>query len=180
MRLFRRSPPSIPDVDCSNAFSFYTNDTHVLSCDDEVVLSLGVRPLPNSTAHLPVERVYMSFFSAKRLLTALEISVERHEAIFGLLRDQRPSEAMLSPDVVARALYANFARVSGSPEELTLELGVNPGPVPPTADVRVAIHSQAALSFATAKSLLRQLTQVVDEYEGRYGEVQLDVAERVR
>ena len=175
---FGSSKPRLPDVECSNMSSFYTNDAHVTSVDDEVILSLGVRPLPNGEANAPVKRVYMSFFSAKRFLMALQMSVERHEQTFGAVRDQRPSELVVAPSSVAQPSYANFVRVSGSPEELTVEFGINPNPVAPQADNQITVHSQAAMSFATAKCLLQQLSRAVSDYEGRHGVLELDVSKR--
>ena len=51
------------------------------------------------------------------------------------------------------ALYANFCRVTGSPEELIVDFGLNPQPVGvPTQPIKVS--QRVILNFFTAKRLL--------------------------
>jgi hypothetical protein len=182
MSLFGKPKSKIPELDFSNAVSFYSNDTHVTSSDDEVALCFGVRPLPNDApdAEVPVHRLYMTLYSAKRFLIALQMAVERHEATFGTVIEQRPSDSIVASELVAQAAYANFARVTGTPEELTVEFGTNPTPVPQQTTGRICVHSQVAMRFAVAKSLAQQLSGIVRDYESRHGDLELDISRRLR
>lgn len=75
-------------------------------------------------------------------------------------------------------LYANFARVSGLPEELILDFGLNPqapgGPALP-----VKISQRLVVNYFTAKRLWLALGAFLQRHEQAFGEVQIDVNKRV-
>jgi hypothetical protein len=51
-------------------------------------VDFGLNPQPVGIPKDPIhvkQRVIMNFFTAKRLLAALQMSVQRHEAVFGVL-----------------------------------------------------------------------------------------------
>ena len=75
-------------------------------------------------------------------------------------------------------LYANFARVSGLPEELILDFGLNPQPAgaQPTP---VKISQRLVVNYFTAKRLWMALGAFLQRHEQAFGEVQIDVNKRV-
>jgi hypothetical protein len=75
-------------------------------------------------------------------------------------------------------LYANFARVSGLPEELILDFGLNPQPAgaQPTP---VKISQRLVVNYYTAKRLWLALGAFLQRHEQAFGEVQIDVNKRV-
>lgn len=75
-------------------------------------------------------------------------------------------------------LYANFARVSGLPEELILDFGLNPQPAG-TAAVPVKISQRLVVNYYTAKRLWMALGAFLQRHEQAFGEVQIDVNKRV-
>ncbi len=80
-------------------------------------------------------------------------------------------------DTKATALYANFCRVMGTPEELIIDFGLNPGgaPVQP-----IAITQRIITNFYTAKRLLQLLQYTVQRHEQAFGVLETDFQKRVR
>ena len=80
-------PPALR-LDEASLVSTYTNYVRVTGTAEEVILDVGLnkqaRPGETQTIELD-HRIVLSFFTAKRLLNALRMSVLRHEANFGRL-----------------------------------------------------------------------------------------------
>jgi hypothetical protein len=76
------------------------------------------------------------------------------------------------------ASYANFCRVSSTPEELILDLGLNPQPLNPV-NRKVQMSQRVIMNHFTAKRLLLALSQAVQRYEQTFGELEIDVRNRV-
>ena len=75
-------------------------------------------------------------------------------------------------------LYANFARVSGLPEEMILDFGLNPQaaggqPVP------VKVSQRLVVNYYTAKRLWMALGAFLQRHEQAFGEIQIDVNKRI-
>jgi hypothetical protein len=75
-------------------------------------------------------------------------------------------------------LYANFARVSGLPEELVLDFGLNPQPAG-APNTPVKISQRLVVNYFTAKRLWMALGAFLQRHEQAFGEVQIDVNKRV-
>jgi hypothetical protein len=77
------------------------------------------------------------------------------------------------------ALYANFCRVTGSPEELIVDFGLNPQPVGvPTQPIKVS--QRVILNFFTAKRLLNALALSVQRHESVFGVLETDIQKRLK
>lgn len=74
--------------------------------------------------------------------------------------------------------YANFARVTGSPEELILDFGLNPQPFGQQTGP-IQIQRRLVLNFYTAKRLLAALSMAVQRHEQAFGVLETDVNKRV-
>src|SRR5437870_12373330 len=75
--------------------------------------------------------------------------------------------------------YANFARVTGTPEELVLDFGLNTQMTPvPTEPVKLT--HRLVMNYFTAKRLLGALHMAVQQHENSYGVLETDVQKRVR
>lgn len=74
--------------------------------------------------------------------------------------------------------YANFARVTGSPEELILDFGLNPQPFG-AQSAPIQIQRRLVLNFFTAKRLLAALSMAVQRHEQAFGVLETDVNKRV-
>src|SRR5438105_3808571 len=77
--------------------------------------------------------------------------------------------------------YANFFRVTGTPEELVLDFGLNTQQVTASgAPEAVKLNQRLAMSFYTAKRLLNALQWAVSRYEGNFGVLETDFQKRLR
>ena len=77
------------------------------------------------------------------------------------------------------ANYANFCRVTGTPEELILDFGLNPHPFDvPTEPIPVS--QRIITNFYTAKRLLHALQLTIERHEGTFGALETNVERRVR
>ncbi len=74
--------------------------------------------------------------------------------------------------------YANFCRVTGSPEELIIDFGLNAQPIGAN-DQPVAVNQRIVLNFFTAKRLLHALHVSVQRHEKVFGDIETDIQKRV-
>jgi hypothetical protein len=75
-------------LDESKMISSYANFARVTGTPEEVIVDFGLNPQPFGVPTDPVpvsQRIVMNFFTAKRLLAALHMTLQRHEAAFGVL-----------------------------------------------------------------------------------------------
>ena len=75
--------------------------------------------------------------------------------------------------------YANFCRVTGSPEELIVDFGLNAQGMNVT-DKPIEINQGIVLNFYTAKRLLHALHLSVKNHEQVFGDLEIDVQKRVQ
>jgi hypothetical protein len=77
------------------------------------------------------------------------------------------------------ACYANFCRVTATPEELLIDFGVNsqPSGVPTEA---IAITQRIVTNLYTAKRLLHALHLTVQRHETMFGALETDVQKRAQ
>ncbi len=79
----------------------------------------------------------------------------------------------------AISCYANFCRVTGSPEELIVDFGLNPQPVGIPKDP-IVVQQRIILNFYTAKRLLAALQMSVQRHESVFGVLETDIQKRLR
>jgi len=92
---------------------------------------------------------------------------------------QQQRVALQIDDKNAVANYANFCRVTGTPEELIIDFGLNPQPIGvPTSPIPVT--QRIITNFYTAKRMLHALTMTVQRHEATFGVLEIDVQKRVR
>ncbi|HZZ71141.1 MAG TPA: DUF3467 domain-containing protein [Pirellulales bacterium] len=80
-------PPPI-QLDESNVTATYANFCRVTGTPEEVLLDLGLNPEPHGYPRNPVQinqRIVTNYYTAKRLLNALALTIRRHEEAFGVL-----------------------------------------------------------------------------------------------
>jgi len=82
-------------------------------------------------------------------------------------------------DSQCSAGYANFCRVSSTPEELILDLGLNPHPYA-TGETTVKVSQRIIMNHYTAKRLIQALGLALQRHESAFGAVETDVRRRVR
>lgn len=91
----------------------------------------------------------------------------------------RPSRLQLRvDDRHVEGCYANFCRVTGTPEELILDFGLNSQPFGEQVEP-VPIAQRVVLNFYTAKRMLAALQLTVQRHETAFGLLETDVQKRV-
>jgi hypothetical protein len=76
------------EVDDSHVTASYANFCRVTGSPEELIIDFGLNPQPVGIPKNPItvtQRVIVNYYTAKRLLHALSLSVQRHESVFGVL-----------------------------------------------------------------------------------------------
>jgi len=76
------------------------------------------------------------------------------------------------------ATYANFCRVTGTPEELIVDFGLNKQ-VSDQAPEAIHLTQRIIVNFFTAKRLAYALGMAVQRHEQAFGNLETDVQKRV-
>ena len=96
-------------------------------------------------------------------------------------QQQTPQPMQIPVDISdMSSLYANFFRVTGTPEEIVLDFGLNTQLMTPTGPESVKLNQRLVLSFYTAKRLLNALQWAVNRHETTFGVIETDFNKRVR
>ncbi|HEY2759886.1 MAG TPA: DUF3467 domain-containing protein [Pirellulales bacterium] len=76
------------EVKDSGVISSYANFCRVTGTPEELIIDFGLNPQPIGIPNEPVvvtQRIVTNYFTAKRMLHALQLTVQRHEEAFGVL-----------------------------------------------------------------------------------------------
>ncbi len=82
-------------------------------------------------------------------------------------------------DSKVMASYANFCRISGTPEELIIDFGLNPQPSGVPSEP-IPVVQRIITNFYTAKRMLHALAMTIQRHEGTFGVLETDVQKRVQ
>ena len=91
---------------------------------------------------------------------------------------QRPPEIRIDDSKVIAA-YSNFCRVTGTPEELIIDFGLNPQPFGVPVEP-IPVTQRIVTNFYTAKRMLHALQLTIQRHEATFGVLETDVQKRVR
>ena len=76
-------------------------------------------------------------------------------------------------------IYVNYARVTGTPDEVIIDVGIFANaadePVQP-----IKIHHELVMNYYTLKRLASSLNATLERHEATFGPIELDVSKRVR
>ena len=92
------------EIDDSNVVATYANFCRVMGTPEELIIDFGVNPQPFGvpTSPIPVtQRVITNFYTAKRMAHALQLTLQRHEATFGVL--ETDVQKRVKPGVMQQA-----------------------------------------------------------------------------
>lgn len=76
------------EVKDAGAISSYANFCRVTGTPEEVIVDFGLNPQPVGIPNEPVvitQRIVSNYYTAKRMLHALQLTIQRHEEMFGVL-----------------------------------------------------------------------------------------------
>lgn len=93
-------------------------------------------------------------------------------------KKQEQGQRVQVNDDKAMCAYANFCRVTGTPEELIIDFGLNSQPFGiPTEPVQIT--QRIVTNYYTAKRMLHALHLSVQRHEQAFGVLETDVQKRV-
>jgi hypothetical protein len=81
-------------------------------------------------------------------------------------------------DTNMRSVYANVANVAGTREEIVLLFGMNQAWHAGQKDIKIQLMDRIVMSPFAAKRLSMLLNQVLQDYENRYGQLEVTAAPR--
>ncbi|MGB9688041.1 DUF3467 domain-containing protein [Thermogutta sp.] len=100
------APPRVTlQIDDSKVTASYANFCRVTGTPEEVIIDFGLNPQPIGIPAQPIvvsQRIVMNFYTAKRMLHALQLTIQRHEATFGVLETDIQKRVRAIPPVPPR------------------------------------------------------------------------------
>lgn len=79
-----------------------------------------------------------------------------------------------------RSSYANVCRIAQTPNEVLIDFGINPNFFGNILDEPLRLDSRIIMSHDAAKRLCLHLMNAIQNYEAKYGVIELDVAKRLK
>ena len=92
---------------------------------------------------------------------------------------QAPQSEVVLEEKNANIAYANFARVTATPEEVIIDFALNPNPFQ-QGKQEIPVAQRLILNFYTAKRLLLALNHTLQRHEATYGSVELNLLRRAQ
>ena len=90
-----------------------------------------------------------------------------------------PRQQLQVDDGRAVTCYANFCRVTGTPEELIIDFGLNTQPIGVPTE-KIVITERIVLNYYTAKRMLAALQMSIQRHEAAFGVLETDIQKRVQ
>lgn len=90
-----------------------------------------------------------------------------------------PQTEIVLDDKDAHIAYANFARVTATPEEVIIDFALNQNPFQQGRQ-EMSVAQRLILNFFTAKRLLLALNHTLQRHESTYGSVELNLLRRAQ
>lgn len=75
--------------------------------------------------------------------------------------------------------YANVCRIAQTPNEVLIDFGLNPNFYGTILDEPLKLENRIVMSHDAAKRLCIHLTSTIQNFEAKYGTIELDVAKRM-
>jgi Protein of unknown function (DUF3467) len=76
--------------------------------------------------------------------------------------------------------YANVCRIAQTPNEVIIDFGLNPNFFGQILDEPLKLEQRVILSHDAAKRLCLHLTATIQNFEAKYGSIELDVTKRLK
>ena len=79
-----------------------------------------------------------------------------------------------------KTTYANVCRIAQTPNEVIVDFGMNPNFFGAILDEPLKLENRVIMSHDAAKRLCIHLTATVQNFEAKYGVIELDVTKRLK
>lgn len=88
------------EVDESKTICSYANFCRVTGAFEELIIDFGMSAQPAGAMPTTIkidQRIVLNYYTAKRMLQALNMSIQRHEAVFGVLETDIQKRVQRNP-----------------------------------------------------------------------------------
>lgn len=88
------------EVDDSNTVCSYANFCRVTGAFEELIIDFGLSTQPAGSVPTKItidQRIVLNYYTAKRMLHALNMSIQRHESVFGVLETDIQKRVQRTP-----------------------------------------------------------------------------------
>jgi hypothetical protein len=111
-------------------------------------------------------------------MSETEQSDEMHTRLQPHQNPQAPQvNEVVVDDTATQPTYANFCRVTATPEEMLLDFGLNSQPFAPgRQDVKAS--QRIVMNYFTAKRILSAIGMTIQRHEQTFGAIELDISRR--
>src|SRR4051812_10815519 len=100
---------------------------------------------------------------------------------FFFLRRKKPNPAVTQIDTASlRTSYANVCRIAQTPNEVIVDFGLNPNFFGTILDEPLKLDARVVMSHDAAKRLCLHLMATIQNFESKYGTIELDVTKRLK
>jgi hypothetical protein len=170
-----------PTLDKTGMVAVFGGDCRVKWTRSELLLDIDPNPPGTGGPGKARTRLVLTPYTAKRLAVALSTTLQRHEAEFGTVEMAETKGRTILPtlDPKAAVVYANWCRVTATPEELFLDFALNDNPFGATAK-SLLLDRRVILTHARGKALTADLTKALQTFESEVGAIELDVRKRMK
>ena len=79
-----------------------------------------------------------------------------------------------------KSIYANVCRIAQTPNEMIIDFGMNPNFFGNILEEPLKLESRVIMSHDAAKRLCLHLMNAIQNFESKYGTIELDVAKRLK
>src|SRR4051794_17439709 len=79
-----------------------------------------------------------------------------------------------------QSTYANVCRIAQTPNEVIVDYGMNPNFFGQMLDEPLRLETRVIMSHDAAKRLCLHLMATIQNYESKYGTIELDVTKRLK
>ncbi|MFO0947021.1 MAG: DUF3467 domain-containing protein [Planctomycetota bacterium] len=94
-------------------------------------------------------------------------------------RPRSDAQQIQVDDIGLEPLYTNFCRVTGTPEEVIIDFGLNTEPFGRSTHA-IKLQQRMVANFYTAKRLLMALSVAIQRHEKAFGVLETDVNKRLK
>ena len=86
----------------------------------------------------------------------------------------------LTYDASAHATYSNLCRVTGTPEEVSMDFALNPNAFGTVVNEPMKVDHRIVMGYEAAKRTALILLQTIKRHEENFGEIELDPRRRLK
>jgi hypothetical protein len=104
--------------------------------------------------------------------------VSCYSYVYGQTEERNTNVVQLDKSSVL-PVYANFARVTATPDEVIIDLGMSVN-VNAEELQDIKVHHESVMNFYTLKRLAKSLETTIARHEEVFGPIELDINKRVK